>query len=39
MLIWRNLKFVSQLRVKIHKFRINDQSEKSVNLGADNRVW
>jgi hypothetical protein len=25
---WRNWKFVKQLRVKMHKFRTNDQNEK-----------
>jgi hypothetical protein len=29
---WRNLKFVSQLKVKVYKFRTNDQNEKGDQL-------
>ena len=36
---WRNWKFVCQSRVKMHKFRTNNQNEKVANIGVDNWVW
>jgi hypothetical protein len=32
---WRNWKFNSQLRVKLHKFKANDHNEKALKFRAD----